>query len=352
MNSYGSTEEIMKQPASGGNRLTGLHSSFEEAAAPEEGTFSPSWLIRSGGPKKTVHIAGLGDVGRTLAEALVLTGGEEIGRIGLFDLQEKQCARMEQELGQVRFPCGSREVPEVFTVKAEELFACDVFLFCATKAVPEVGSGVEDVRLAQFEANKGIVAIYARQAAEEGFTGLFGVVSDPVELLCMAALKASRKAGKGLDPRQIQGFGMGVMYARSLYFASKTPQKDLFSAEGRVFGQHGSNLVAANSLLPEHYDDRFSRELTEKALHANTDVRALGFKPYIAPACSSAALTLLAVLRGEWNDSALWLNGLYFGARCRTTEKGHEWEDVILPDQLFERVRDSYGRIDAMAHAG
>ena len=46
--------------------------------------------------------------------------------------------------------------------------------------------------------------------------------------------------------------------------------------------------MLANSI--DRYDDALSRELTEKVKRANLDMRALGFKPYAAPALSSGAL--------------------------------------------------------------
>ena len=390
--------------------------------------------------RRVVHIAGLGDVGRTLAAALTLLGGDRIERIGLYDLSPAQCGRMQRELGQISYPGGSRRTPEVVVAEADRLFDCDVFLFCATKAVPEVGSGVRDVRMAQYEANRPIVSAYARQAAQAGYTGLFGVVSDPVELLCMAALQASREAagepgqkkdcpgikgpesgstakgpesgsaakgpeggssakgqpahtGAGLHPYQIQGFGMGVMYARAAYYAKELtrraetsaamqreragrltccPASDIaaeallrhltdesmanagpyayFAREGRVYGQHGAFLTAANSTVPAHYDDTASRHLTALALQANKEVRDFGFKPYIAPALSSAALTVLAVLGGEWNDSAVYLGGLYFGARNRTLADRYEWEDSPLPEDLSVRIEAAYREIDTLEH--
>ena len=72
------------------------------------------------------------------------------------------------------------------------------------------------------------------------------------------------------------------------------------------------------------------------------EVRALGFKPFLAPAMSSAVLTILALLRGEWNYSAAYLNGLYFGALNRQTSEGVEWESCPLPDLLFVRLEEAF----------
>ncbi len=310
----------------------------------------PLWLKRDKADRKRIHLAGLGDVGRNVSLGLTLLGDETVESIGLYDLDEAQCKRMETELSQIAPPPGGRRIPPVAAVPWEEMFDCDVFLFCATKSVPALGSGVKDVRMAQYEANRKIVSLYAREAARTGYRGLFAVVSDPVDLLCMEALRASREEGKGnarpLAPGQIRGCGLGVMNARALYYAGRNPEFALYLKEGRAFGPHGKGLVIANSLNPDHYDDSCSRKLTELTTGANMEVRALGFKPFLAPAISSAVLSVLAILQGEWNYSAAYLNGLYFGALNRQTGDGVEWEACPIPDQLFGRLEEAFGGLE------
>ena len=317
-----------------------------------EGKTEPVWLGTKGNDRKTIHLAGLGDVGRNVALGLALLGGEDGENIGLYDLNEAQCRRMETELSQIMAPPGGRRIPQVKVLCEKEIFDCDIFLFCATRNVPSLDSKVSDVRMAQYEANRGIVASYARQAAASGYHGLFVVVSDPVDLLCMAALQAgqedSEDAVRKLTPDQIRGCGLGVMNARAAYFAKKSPGFSLYLKEGRAFGPHGKDLVIANSTDPEHYDDSCSRKLTELTVNANMEVRALGFKPYLAPAMSSAVLTILALIRGEWQYSAAWLNGLYFGALNRQTARGVEWEMTPLPDALFDRLEESFESLGKM----
>ena len=310
------------------------------------------WLTSVCGRRLRLQIAGLGDVGRTVAAGLRVLGGEVLESVGIFDLNEAQALRLEMELNQIQAPCGNKPMPAVTVCGQEDLFDCDVFLYCATKSVPPVGGSVADVRMAQYDANRGIVGIYARQAADRHFRGLFGVVSDPVDLLCMAALRESVNGEQPLHPEQVQGFGLGVMYARAAYYAAKAAADgDLpaawFAGEGRVFGPHGAGLVAANSIKEEHYDQNASLQLTDRTVHANQEMRALGFKPYIAPAFSSAAFSVLAAVSGKWCDSARYLNGLYFGARNRTLSSGTQWEDDILPDALWLRVEEAYRALEA-----
>lgn len=306
------------------------------------------WLLETDSRPKKIHLAGLGDVGRTASLALKLMGSGSVSAIGLYDLNTDQCRRMEMELNQIQNPCGEPAFPPVVLLTDDTLFDCDIFLFCATKAVPSLASGAKDVRIAQYEANRKIVAMYAAEASAHGFRGLFGVVSDPVDLLCLEALRCS-----ALSPYQIQGFGLGVMFARSVYYADLLAAEgcDLLSyrLQGRAFGPHGSGLVIANSTDPSEYCEELSLRLTDLTLHANLAVRALGFKPYLAPAVSSAALSVLGVIQGGWTDSAQYLGGLYFGARNRSTKTGPQWEPAILPDHLYARICASYRMLSEFA---
>ena len=304
-----------------------------------------SWLCHRPGKKLRLSMAGLGDVGQNIAIGLTTLSGDKIERLGIYDLNSAQCRRMQTELSQIADPFSGRAFPEIVIPGENELFDCDVFVFCATRSVPALDSGVADVRMAQYEANRPIVKGYARKAAGAGFKGLFLVVSDPVDLLCLAAARAGCAPGEGIRPMhplQFQGCGLGVMNARAAFFARQDPRFASYLREGRAFGPHGKDLVIANSILPEHYDDKLSSELTRLAVTANLKVRELGFKPFIAPAYSSAVFTILAIISGEYNYSAAYLNGVYFGAKNRTTEEGIDWEAPELPEGLFARIKKAY----------
>ncbi len=327
----------------GGNTILDLRKNRE--ACPK---CDPIWLCRKGTLRKRVHLAGLGDVGRTTLVGLSLLGGDAIESLGIYDLDAHRMQRLELELNQICDPFGGRRIPPVYLLEERELFDCDVFVFCVARQVPEVGTEQKDVRMAQFEANKAIVEWYAKRAGEAGYPGLFLVMSDPVELLCKAALLASKKGSRALLPGQIQGCGLGVMHGRAVYAAQREEVFRSYLAGGRVFGSHGGELVAANSLSEGDYDDETSRRLTDWVIHANLQVRRAGFKPYIAPACSSGALTILRILKGQWNYSSNDLGGVYFGGKNRTTEKGIEWEAPPLPAPLFERLKCSWCNLEKL----
>ena len=296
--------------------------------------------------KKQVNILAIGDVGSTLLTGLKLLGGDVIERIGICDLSEQLTARWEFEMGQVSLPWDYGAFPEVEAVDVDHLFDCDVLVFVASKGIPPIGSGIRDVRMAQFESNAAIVRHYARVAREKQFRGLWAAVSDPVDPLAKTAYLESNRDengvwdGMGLLPEQVQGYGLGVMNARAAYYAKRDARFASFLTDGRAYGPHGDGLWVANSL--SHYDDDLSRVLTEATVTANLKMRELGFKPYVAPALSSGALSLLLTLRGEWHCGSVFLDGVYMGCKNRSTPAGIETELLpSIPDALFAHITDA-----------
>jgi len=218
----------------------------------------------------------------------------------------------------------------------------------------DILANVQDVRMQQLRANRSIVEIYAKKARACRYDGLFAVVSDPVEPLCNAAWQISNcnESGafddNGLHLEQVQGYGLGVMNARAVYYAKKNPGKyGLFLTEGRVFGPHGKSLVVADSIT--QYHDKESRELSKLAAEANLSVRALGFKPYIAPALSSAAISILLTMRGADHYGSVALHEIYFGCKNKYTKEGLETECQELPGQLYERIRSAYRELEEIS---
>lgn len=297
----------------------------------------------------TATLVGLGDVGGTLLIALKLLG-RELSRIAIYDPNEALCRRYEVELNQVLPPDGA-PLPEIAICSQERLFDCDLFLFTASRGVPPVGSDVQDVRMAQFVRNREMLAGYARRARETAFGGLFCQISDPVDQLCRAVfLESNRDASgafdaAGLLPEQVRGFGLGVMAARAVYHAKKD---GIDFSGGRVYGPHGADLIVANH--PQNYDEALSARLTQETVTANLRVRELGFKPYIAPALSSAAVSLLRLVRGEVCCSAIPMGGAYFGCRSRTTSAGILTQREALHPALFRKIEEVQQRLERFSY--
>lgn len=296
--------------------------------------------------KKRVNLLAIGDVGSTVLTGLKLMGGDVISSIGICDLSDQITARWEFEMGQVSLPWDYGSMPEVEVISPDRLFDCDVFIFVASKGIPPVGSDVKDVRMYQFENNAKIVTHYAKLARKASFRGLWCAVSDPVDPLAKTAYLESNRDedgnwdGKGLLPEQVQGFGLGVMNARAAYYAKRDARFAAFLTEGRTFGPHGTGLTVANSIAT--YDEALSRELTELTVTANLKMREIGFKPYVAPALSSGALSILLTLRGQWHCGSVFLNGIYMGVKNRYTPYGVETELLDrIPDPLFGHITDA-----------
>lgn len=316
-------------------------------------TSYPSWrnILLNSHPKIwKIHIVGTGDVGGILATGIRLLGGENVSTIGLYGNDKNSVKRWEYEINQILPPINDESYPQISIVSEEDLFDCDMFVFCASKGVPPIGQNTEDVRLIQLEGNSKIISSYARHARERGFKGIFAVVSDPVDFLCKTAWRSSNQDYegkldfKGLAPEQIRGYGLGVMHARAAYYAQQSKETAHYLAEGRAFGPHGEGLVIADSI--ERYNEDLSDHLTEKAKKANIEIRKTGYKPYIAPALSSGALSILATIKGQWHYSSTYMGGVYMGTRNRLIESGTELEQFKLPYSLLHKLKHTYEELN------
>lgn len=295
------------------------------------------------------NVAGLGDVGGALLTGLMLLGGDTFSEIGIYDKNSALVARYEQELNQILPLKENARVPRVVPIKEEvELFSGSVFLFCASRGVPNP-EVCGDVRMAQWESNRALVLPYARMARKAAFTGLFAQISDPVDLLCRDVFLESNKDDNGrldfmgLLPEQVRGYGLGVMAARARY-AARVLSREADCLNLRVYGPHGNGLVAANDPC-DAYDDTLSLEITKRTIEANLRVRETGFKPYIAPGISSACISVLRTFRGEWHEASTPLGGVYMGCRSRITQHGVELERAPLHEMLFKRIEASFNGI-------
>lgn len=319
------------------NRVTSLNTEFynwEEVLTYKE-------------PKKwRINVVGLGDVGGTLLTGLKLLGVEKIQSLGLYDKDPKRVNRYKYELSQILSPDMRECSIDIISLTEDEVFDCDMFVFCVSVGVPAVVKEGEDVRLMQFKGNAKIVAYYATLAGAKNFKGLFAVVSDPVDLLCKVALNESNKdsAGnldyKGLAPEQIRGYGLGVMNARACYYAAQSETTKHYIHEGRAFGPHGEGLIIADSIV--NYNEVLSDALTQSTKTANLEVRSTGFKPYIAPALSSGALSILATINSQWHYSATFIGGTFMGCKNRLLPSGTELETLDLNEVLLCKLNSTY----------
>ncbi|MBZ9636188.1 lactate/malate family dehydrogenase [Clostridium sp. FP1] len=312
-------------------------------------TMYPNWqqVLTYRSPNKwRINVVGLGDVGGTLLTGLKLLGAQKIQSLGLYDRDTNRNERYKYELSQILSPDMNENSINIVSLKEEDVFDCDMFVFCVSVGVPEVGKESTDVRLAQFKGNSKVISHYATLAREKGFIGVFAVVSDPVDLLCKVAFVESNKDSsghmdfKGLAPEQIRGYGLGVMNARACYYAMQQDATKHYIHEGRAFGPHGEGLLIADSI--ENYNESLSDSLTLSTKTANLEVRSTGFKPYIAPALSSGTLSILATINSQWHYSATFIGGTFMGSRNRLLPSGTELETLNLNEALLCKLNSTY----------
>ena len=319
------------------NRVTALNTQY------------PNWqdLLTYSEPNKwRINVVGLGDVGGTLLTGLKLLGVENIHSLGLYDRDTNRIERYKYELSQILSPDMKESSINIVSLKEEEVFDCDMFVFCVSVGVPAVGKESTDVRLVQFEGNSKIIGHYATLARKKNFKGIFAVVSDPVDLLCKVAFiesntdDAGDKDFKGLAPEQIRGYGLGVMNSRACYYALQQEATKHYIQEGRAFGPHGEGLIIADSIV--NYNEVLSEALTHSTRTANIEVRSTGFKPYIAPALSSGALSILATINSQWHYSATFIGGTFMGCKNRFLPSGIELETLDLNKTLLSKLNSTY----------
>lgn len=295
--------------------------------------------------KKRVTLLGLGDVGSTLAIGLKLLGGETLKSIGIFDISENQKKRWAMELNQITVN------PDlvVEAIEVDDLFCGDMFVFCASKMVPKVGGETQDVRMVQYEENAKLIALYAKMARESKFEGIFAVVSDPVDLLAKKVFVASNTDEQGgldylgLLPEQVVGFGLGVMDGRAKYYSDLMGLA--YRQNGRVFGPHGKDLVVSDNIDEPKQENALL--LTKRVVEANLEVRALGFKPYIAPAISSGANAIINYLANKPLYCANYVNGVFWGSMSQVMPYGAvEIERFIAHEALLTRLMGAYHNLE------
>jgi hypothetical protein len=194
------------------------------------------------------------------------------------------------------------------------------------------------VRAVQFAPNRAILGSFLEQALAAAYTGLFIVVSDPVDQLAQAAFFDSNAgaggafAGEGLAPERLGGLGLGVMWGGALASARREGWSDGVARTGALYGPHGAEVLAFDDV--EAPNARRSAALTAAAREGNLRIRGLGHLPYVGPGVSSVGLSLPPLLRGEEILASALVDGIYFGAPARL-----DWGMYPTARPMAPRVR-------------
>ena len=144
-----------------------------------------------------VNLLALGDVGSTLLMGLRLLGGDVIDSVGICDVRENVPQRWEMELNQIVFPEGE-ELPPVEIVSPEEVFDGDVFLFCASRFVPDTSVTSGDARMAQYQVNRELASAmpaWPGSGATEGCSAWSAIRWIPCAGRCWRRATGTRRAG-------------------------------------------------------------------------------------------------------------------------------------------------------------
>ncbi len=271
----------------------------------------------------SVGLAGLGRVGGVAATALAAAPSRVSGirELVIHDVDAANQQRWLLELGSIARWRDSGELPLVRTGTPAEIFrTCDAFVFAATEGVPPLGTRGE-VRLVQLAPNRAILRGFLAEARRAAYSGLFLIVSDPVEWLAQAAFfdgnsdGAGRFVGEGIAPERIAGLGLGVMWARALAAARRRGWDGTVARRGAVYGPHSAEVVAFDDVAAP--DRARSARLSRAARECNFKVRELGHLPYVGPGVSSVGLMLPPLLAGREVLASVFVDAIYFGAPAR-----------------------------------
>ena len=286
--------------------------------------------------------------------AAVPTGRSGIRELLVHDADAANQERWVLELGSIAAWRGRDALPVVRAATACELFRrCDAVLFAATDSVPPLGSR-GDVRMVQFEPNRAILRPFLAEARSAGYTGLFLVVSDPIEWLAQAAFHdsnsdgAGRFTGLGIAPERLAGLGLGVMWGRALAAARREGLEDTVARRGAAYGPHSTEVIAFDDIADP--DIPLSRRLTSAARECNFRVRDLGHLPYVGPGVSSVALTLPPLLAGREVLASILVGGIYFGAPARMAWGVHPTPHRVSGD-VWEMVSGLHGSLQSQARS-
>ena len=297
----------------------------------------------------SVALVGLGRVGGVAATVLATAPTRALGvrEMLIHDVDTANQQRWLLELGSIARWRGRDGLPRVRATTLSEMFnRCDVVLFAATDSVPPPGTP-GDVRAMQFAPNRTILRTLLEQARAAGYTGLFLVASDPVDLLAQAAFHDSNRdasgafTGDGLAPERIAGLGLGVMWARALACARRNGWDRVVARSGAVYGPHNTEAVAFDDIRKP--DSRRSDSLSRAAREGNVTIRTLGHLPYVGPGVSSVALALQPLLAGKEILASVLLDGVYFGAPARM-DWGLYPTDRPMARRVWDTLRELHGR--------
>lgn len=148
-------------------------------------------------------------------------------------------------------------------------------------------------------ANSAIVSQVVRDAVKESPEAFFIIVSNPVDVMCLVAMRAG-----GLPPHRVIGLSGVLDGARMCANIAAMARVPCSSVSGVVIGEHGNTMVPLPRLatiggvpVPYFLTSDQMRLVCERTTSSGAEiVSLLGFSAYYAPG-AAAAVMAEAVLR-------------------------------------------------------
>ena len=185
------------------------------------------------GKKRKVTVVGAGAVGSTFAYALAQSGLAD--EIAITDMNRNFAEGQALDLVQ-----GLPFLPQV------DIHAGDVSDYTDSDIVVITAGAKQqsgETRIDLLKRNVSIITGIAQSVAESGCRGVMLIVSNPVDILTQAALKAS-----GWKRGRVVGSGTVLDTARFRYTLSRECGVDARNIHGYILGEHGDSEFAAWSM--------------------------------------------------------------------------------------------------------
>ena len=185
------------------------------------------------GKKRKVTVVGAGAVGSTFAYALAQSGLAD--EIAITDMNRNFAEGQALDLVQ-----GLPFLPQV------DIHAGDVSDYTDSDIVVITAGAKQqsgETRIDLLKRNVSIITGIAQSVAESGCRGVMLIVSNPVDILTQAALKAS-----GWKRGRVTGSGTVLDTARFRYTLSRECGVDARNIHGYILGEHGDSEFAAWSM--------------------------------------------------------------------------------------------------------
>ena len=177
--------------------------------------------------QRTLAIIGTGMVGMSCAYAVFNQG--LAGNLLLLDLNEQKAQGEAMDLNH-----GLPFAPRRMTIQAagyDALPQADIVVLCAG-----VNQKPGESRLSLLQRNADILRTVTRRAVEAGFTGLFLVATNPVDLMTRVVLEES-----GFAAGRVFGSGTTLDSARLRYLLGESFRVDPRNVHAYVMGEHGES---------------------------------------------------------------------------------------------------------------